>query len=203
MPFAPLAKGSDIDVFDTRVAVVFFGQGLRKLLRCPDIDGIVPDGSIRMVFCPAQVNLDFLRAHLVDKRRSPVVILLGREVALDKGWRVRQHAQGVSHIVLGKCVQQFFQFRPVVNALSRVQLVPLLVTGTVRDQVPRPVVQGTVGAVFEFRNKSPRPTRRHRKALVRVRKRAIKRLERVGDFGGVRECRRTGVTAVRGCHSGP
>ena len=53
VPFAPFAKGADIDVFDTRVAVVFFGQGLRKLLRCPDVDGIVPDGSVRMVFRPA------------------------------------------------------------------------------------------------------------------------------------------------------
>ena len=120
MPFAPLAKGADIDVFDARVAIVFFGQGLRELLRRPDIDGIVPDGSVRMVFCPAQINLDFLRAHLIDKGRSPVVFFLRREIALDKRRRVRQHAQGVSHVVLGKCVQKLFQFHPVVNALSRI-----------------------------------------------------------------------------------
>ena len=185
MPFAPFAKSADIDVFDTRVAIIFFGQGLRELLRRPDVDGIVPDGSIRMVFCPAQVNLDFLRAHLIDKRRSPIVFLLGRKIALDKGRRIRQHAQGVAHVVLGQCIQKFFQFRPVVNTFCRVQLVPLLVTGTVRDQVPRPVVQGTVRAIFKFRNKSPCTTGRHREALMRVRKRPVKRFERVSDFGGV------------------
>ena len=131
VPFAPFAKGTDIDVFDARVTIVFFGQSLRELLRRPDIDGIIPDRSICMVVCPTQVNLYLLRPHFVDKRRSPVVILLGREVTLNKRRGVRQHAQGVSHVVLGKCVQQFFQFRPVVNALFRIQLVPLLITGAV------------------------------------------------------------------------
>ena len=150
-----------------------------------------------MVFRPAQVNLDFLRPHFVDKRRSPIVFLLRRKIALDKGRRIRQHAQGVSHVVFGECVQKFFQFRPVVNALCRVQLVPLLVTGTVRDQVPRPVVQGTVGAVFEFRDKSPRPTGRHRESLVRVRKRAIERLEGKRDYDSVSlDC------GGRGCATG-
>lgn len=84
-----------------------------------------------------------------------------------------------------ECIQQFFKLAPVVLAFCGVQLVPLLVTRAVSDQVPRLVVQGAMGAVFKARVECPCGFGRDGEALVRVRQRAVKTFERVGDFGGV------------------
>ena len=106
VPFAPLAKGADVDVFDSRIAIVLFRQGGSKIFCRLQINWIVPNGNRGAVAVPLHGGSDFLRARFINIFWSPVVFFFRRVIAFNKGRRIRKHTQGVAHIMFRERIQQ-------------------------------------------------------------------------------------------------